>query len=127
MMNSQSTMKKSRGKALAAGVAAVLTAFATVPASALPTGSVGFQRAPVATPVENVRCGRGCAVGVGVAAGVVAGAAIAGAANRDRYYRDNYYYDEPGPVYYRGYAAPRYGRCWVEVNPNRGTGYWGRC
>lgn len=122
MMNSQ---KKSRGTAIVAGLAVALTAFATVPASALPTGSVGFQRAPVGTPVEKVGCGRGCAVGIGVAAGVVAGAAIAGAANRNRAYRDSYYY-EPGPVYY-GAPAPRQGRCWVETNPMRGTGYWGRC
>lgn len=126
MMNAQGTMKKSRGTALVAGLAVALSAFTAVPANAFPTGSVGFQRAPVGTPVEKVGCGRGCAVGVGVAAGVVAGAAIAGAANRNRYYRDNYYYDEPGPVYYRS-APPRQGRCWVETNPMRGTGYWGRC
>ncbi|WP_414594505.1 hypothetical protein [Ancylobacter sp. G4_0304] len=118
-----------RGAAVAAGLAA-FSSLALSPASAANMGSAALERAPVNLPVENVRCGDGCAVGAGIAAGVIAGAAIAGAANNNRYYRErNYYYNEPAPAYYgRGYGPrPNYGRCWVETNPMRGTGYWGRC
>ncbi|MCJ8141512.1 hypothetical protein MKI84_01115 [Ancylobacter sp. A5.8] len=119
-----------RGAAVAAGIAA-LSALALSPASAATMGNAALERAPASLPVENVRCGDGCAVGAGIAAGVIAGAAIAGAANnRNNYYRERYDYAEPGPAYYggRGYGPrPRQGRCWVETNPMRGTGYWGRC
>ena len=127
MMVRNSETKSNRGRIAAVGLLAALGAFASVPASALPAGMMGAGVAGPAAelPVENVRC-RGCAVGVGVAAGVIAGAAIAGAVNNNR---RNYYYEEPEVIYApRAYApAPRYGRCWVQQGPYRGEGYWVRC
>lgn len=124
-------VKPSRGRIAVLGIAAALTAFAAIPASAFPASGVGAgaqQLSAAASPVEKVRCNDGCKIGIGVAAGVVAGAAIANSAQRQRYYDDGYGRgDGYGPVYYRSSPGPRYGRCWIETNPYRGTGYWGRC
>ncbi|HLL27325.1 MAG TPA: hypothetical protein VKT73_06705 [Xanthobacteraceae bacterium] len=84
--------------------------------------------------------GPGPWVGAGIAAGVLAGAAIANA-NRPYYYYDPYYappaYAEPGSYYYYDAppqqpapvppspAYPR--RCWVEAGVNGQTGYWTPC
>ncbi|MBS9476602.1 hypothetical protein [Ancylobacter radicis] len=133
MTHSVENSRAGIGKFAAIGFAAALAALSTLPASAAPlslgAGVPEAARTAPSVPVENVRC-RGCAVGVGIAAGVIAGAAIANAARNDR---NRYYYDE-GPGYYGGgpgYGRPVYsrgpGRCWVETNPHRGTGYWGRC
>jgi hypothetical protein len=125
MMVKNSATKLNRGKAAAVGLLAALGAFASMPASALPVGAMGTGVARPATelPVENVGCRNCAAVGVGVAAGVIAGAAIAGAANNNR----RTYYDEPEVVYApRAYGPPR-NRCWVQNGPYRGDGYWGRC
>lgn len=129
MMVRNSETKSNRSKMAAVGLLAALGAFASMPATALPAGTmgVGVARPAAELPVENVGCRNCGAVGVGVAAGVIAGAAIAGAVNNNR---QNYYYDEPEVVYQprRAYApAPRYGRCWVQQGPYRGEGYWARC
>ncbi|MBB3771153.1 hypothetical protein FHS55_001752 [Angulomicrobium tetraedrale] len=126
------------GKLAALGLAAALT-IAAVPASALPLGGAGVNRAATAAPalpVENVKCNTGCAAAIGIGAGVVTGAIIANQAQRNRSYDDGYRggyqggYDS-GPGYYGGRPAYQrssgYGRCWVEVNPHRGTGYWTQC
>ncbi|QIB32310.1 hypothetical protein [Ancylobacter pratisalsi] len=129
MTTSALCMKAGLGRLTAVGIAA-MAAFAAVPASALPLSGAGISQAAgnVSAPVEQVRC-YGCAVGVGVAAGVVAGAAIANAARPRGYYvAPRYYGPPPGRVYYgRPVYAPPANRCWVETNPMRGTGYWTRC
>jgi len=127
MLVKNSETKSNRGKVAAVGLLAALGAFASVPASALPVATT-IARPANELPVENVGCRNCAAVGVGVAAGVIAGAAIAGAANNNRR-QQNYYYEEPEVVYApRAYApAPRYGKCWVQQGPYRGEGYWARC
>lgn len=120
------------GKLAAVGLVAAVTAFTAIPASAVPLGGAGVPdavKASTALPMENVKCRAGCAAAIGIGAGLVTGAIIADQARRDR----SYYYDDgydDGPTYYSrsGYArSPGYGRCWVEVNPDRGTGYWTNC
>ncbi|MCS0496646.1 hypothetical protein NVS89_16210 [Ancylobacter sp. MQZ15Z-1] len=128
MTRSVQSTRPAAGRLAAMAVAAV-AALSAVPAAALPMSGAAVPESARATsaPVEQVRC-EGCAVGLGVAAGVVAGAAIANAA-RPRYYdAPRYYGPPPGPVYYGrpAYARPA-NRCWVETNPMRGTGYWTRC
>lgn len=129
MMKSALNFKGGAGRLAAVGIAA-MAALATVPAAALPLSSTGVSQAARVSslPVEQVGC-RGCAVGVGVAAGVIAGAAIANAARPRGYYDGpRYYGPPPGPAYYgRPVYAPAPERCWVETNPMRGTGYWTRC
>lgn len=85
------------------------------------------------------RWGPGPWIGAGIAAGVLAGAAIA--ANRPYYYPDPYYYgpapvyaEEPEPYYYNapppqpGPPSPAYPRrCWVEGGVNGQSGYWTPC
>lgn len=119
------------GRIAGIGFAAALTALGSLPAAAAPValGNSVPQavRSVPAAPVENVRC-RGCAVGFGIAAGVIAGAAIANATRRDRYYDQGPGYYDAGPGYYgRPVYSRNPGRCWVETNPHRGTGYWTRC
>lgn len=131
MTHSVENTRAGIGKIAGIGFAAALTALTSLPAAAAPVSLGGgvpqAVRTVPAAPVENVRC-RGCAVGVGVAAGVIAGAAIANAARRDRYYDAGPRYYDDGPSYY---GRPVYdrgpSRCWVETNPRRGTGYWARC
>ena len=120
-----SETKSNRGKVAAVGLLAALGAFASLPASALPVGAT-IARPANELPVENVGCRNCAAAGVGIAAGVIAGAAIAGAVNNNN--RRQEYYDEPEVVYApRAYApAPRQ-RCWVQQGPYRGEGYWARC
>jgi len=118
--------KAGRGRIAAIGIAAALTAFSSLPASAFPAAGMGAsdKLQAASSPVEQVKCNDGCKIGIGVAAGAIAGAAIANSAQRQRYY----YNDGYGPAYYNagpGYGRP--GRCWVETNPYRGTGYWARC
>jgi len=126
-MTNTTLNKAGVGRLAAVGVAAALTAFTALPASALPpAGASAAIRTSTALPVENVKCRAGCAAAIGVGAGIVTGAIIANQARRDRYYYDDGY--GPGPGYYSsGYRAPGYGRCWVETNPHRGTGYWTSC
>ena len=126
MTVTNSKTKSNRGKAAAVGLLAALGAFASVPASALPMGTT-IARPATELPVENVGCRNCAAAGVGIAAGVIAGAAIAGAVNNNN--RRQEYYEEPEVVYApRAYApAPRYGKCWVQQGPYRGEGYWARC
>ena len=97
------------GLALAASLAAA-------PASATPLRFDPALAGADDAPVERVDC-TGCWVAGGVAAGVVAGAAIANA-NRGYYYGPRYGYDGYyGPRYYgaryryyapRAYYGPRY-------------------
>ncbi|HSI38933.1 MAG TPA: hypothetical protein VLA00_00100 [Xanthobacteraceae bacterium] len=133
--------------AIATGLAATLAATMLSPAGAAPIGPLAAGVKPdLPAMTDQVRC-NGCWVGAGVAAGVIAGAAIAGAASRPYYNNYNYgpgYYEPPvvyaQPQYYAPpqvyYApAPRYvyappprapyGKCWVQTGYNRG--YWGRC
>lgn len=122
-MRPNSTLRRSvTGLALASA----LVASAIVPAGAAPFAPVPVAGPSQGAPVEQVRC-NGCWIAGGVAAGVLAGAAIANAN------RSAYYYNEPPPAYYA--PPPRYApaysygprKCWVEVNPNRQTGYWTNC
>lgn len=119
------------GRLAAVGLAAALT-FSAIPASALPLGGgLGdAAKAAAPAPVEQVKCNTGCAAAIGIGAGVVTGAIIANQAQRQR---NSYYYDDgyAAPSGYYGRPAyarnPSYGRCWVETNPHRNTGYWTNC
>ena len=84
------------------------TIFALATAATLATGAVS---AP--TPAD-ARC-YGCAVGAGVAAGVIGGAIIGGAIANSA---PAYYAPAPGYVVYQGYGAPYPVAC-----PG---GYWAR-
>ena len=95
---------------------ALATSIAAVPASAGPIPLDPTLATTGGAVVEDVRC-TGCYVAGGIAAGVIAGAAIANA-NR----RDNYYYEEPPVTYYQ--PAPRYGyRSGYYAQPSYGPGY----
>lgn len=130
-MTNTTLNKSGVGKLAAIGVTAAMTAFTALPASAAPLGGAGMAdtvKASTALPVENVKCRAGCAAAIGIGAGLVTGAIIANQAQRNRYYDDGYDAYDSGPTYYSrsGYSRSP-GRCWVEVNPNRGTGYWTNC
>lgn len=107
------------------GFAATLAVSFVTSASAAPLGAANLGlAASVPAQTEQVRC-YGCWVAGGVAAGVIAGAAVAGA--RNRYYGPPPVVYGPPVVYAPAPRAYAYGKCWVQTGPYQGQGYYGRC
>ena len=132
-------------RALAVGLAGALAFAAVAPASAAPVFANRSLTALAPDHVTDVQWrGRRAAIGAGIVAGALVGAAIASRPYYPRYYGPGYpaygyypgpvvveeapvydapvVYAEPAPVY-----APRAGRCWVATDRDRGFGYWRAC
>ncbi len=140
-------MSRLSGFGAALGVVGALAVAGVTPAFSAAIGTGAGQMANVSAPVTQVgcwNCNNGAAVGVGIAAGIIGGAAIASALAPPPpvvYAPAPVYvappppppYVAPAPVYYPppGYyppppAYPRPGRCWFQSDAY-GNGYWGRC
>lgn len=125
------------------GFVASLGVAAASPVFSASLGTAALQAVEVPARATEVGCwncrgwNNGAAIGAGIAAGIIGGAAIAAAtappavvyAPPPAYGPPPAYYVAP-PGYYQAppayYRVPSPGRCWYETD-SRGFGYWGPC
>lgn len=139
--------RRATGRAIALGLAGTIALASLTPAAAAPvmSSSVTLKQSAPAQVIDvryrhRHRGYWGGAAAAGLAAGLIAGAAVAGPRY---YYEPGYaygpppaYYYEPEPVYVEPpatYYGPRVDpngpnrRCWVSTDKDRGYGYWRPC